>query len=39
VDLRDTPEEAEFREKLRAWVDANLPAEKRASSTTPVTPD
>jgi len=29
VDLRDTPEEAEFREKLRAWVDANLPAEKR----------
>ena len=29
MDLRDTPEEAEFREKLRAWVDANLPAEKR----------
>jgi alkylation response protein AidB-like acyl-CoA dehydrogenase len=29
VDLRDTPEEAEFREELRAWIDANLPAEKR----------
>jgi alkylation response protein AidB-like acyl-CoA dehydrogenase len=29
VDLRDTPAEAEFREKLRAWIDANLPAEKR----------
>jgi len=29
VDLRDTPDEAGFREELRAWVDANLPAEKR----------
>jgi alkylation response protein AidB-like acyl-CoA dehydrogenase len=29
VDLRDTPEEAEFRANLRAWIDANLPAEKR----------
>jgi alkylation response protein AidB-like acyl-CoA dehydrogenase len=29
VDLRDTPEEAKFREELRTWVDANLPEEKR----------
>jgi alkylation response protein AidB-like acyl-CoA dehydrogenase len=29
VDLGDTPEEATFREELRVWVDANLPAEKR----------
>src|SRR5262252_1504152 len=29
MDLRDTPEEAQFRRELRAWVDANLPAEKR----------
>ena len=29
MDLRDTPEEARFREELRAWVDANLPEEKR----------
>jgi alkylation response protein AidB-like acyl-CoA dehydrogenase len=29
VDLRDTQEEAEFRAELRAWVDANLPADKR----------
>ena len=29
MDLRDTPKEAEFREELRAWIDANLPAEKR----------
>ena len=29
MDLRDTPEEARFREELRAWVDATLPAEKR----------
>jgi len=29
VDLRDTPEEAHFRDVLRAWVEANLPAEKR----------
>jgi alkylation response protein AidB-like acyl-CoA dehydrogenase len=25
VDFRDTPEEAEFRSELRAWIDANLP--------------
>ncbi len=29
MDLRDTPEEARFREELRAWVETNLPAEKR----------
>jgi len=29
VDLRDTQEEAAFRAELRAWVDANLPADKR----------
>jgi alkylation response protein AidB-like acyl-CoA dehydrogenase len=29
VDLRDTPEEAQFRAGLRAWVDANLPEDKR----------
>jgi len=29
VDLRDTPEEAQFRAELRAWVDANLPEDKR----------
>jgi alkylation response protein AidB-like acyl-CoA dehydrogenase len=29
VDLRDTPEEAEFRAGLRAWIDENLPADKR----------
>ncbi len=29
MDLRDTPEEAQFRGELRAWVDANLPAVKR----------
>jgi alkylation response protein AidB-like acyl-CoA dehydrogenase len=29
VDLRDTAEEAAFRAELRAWIDANLPAEKR----------
>jgi alkylation response protein AidB-like acyl-CoA dehydrogenase len=29
VDLRDTPEEAAFRSKLRAWLDANLPEERR----------
>jgi alkylation response protein AidB-like acyl-CoA dehydrogenase len=29
VNLRDTPEEASFRAELRAWVEANLPAEKR----------
>ena len=29
MDLRDTPEEAQFRAELRAWVDANLPEDKR----------
>ncbi|HEY4237128.1 MAG TPA: acyl-CoA dehydrogenase family protein [Gaiellaceae bacterium] len=29
MDLRDTPEEAEFRAELRVWVDANLPEDKR----------
>jgi alkylation response protein AidB-like acyl-CoA dehydrogenase len=29
VDLRDTPEEAGFRSELRAWIDANLPEERR----------
>jgi alkylation response protein AidB-like acyl-CoA dehydrogenase len=29
VDLRDTPAEAEFRAGLRAWLQENLPAERR----------
>jgi alkylation response protein AidB-like acyl-CoA dehydrogenase len=29
VDLRDTQGEAQFRAELRAWVEANLPADKR----------
>jgi alkylation response protein AidB-like acyl-CoA dehydrogenase len=29
MDLRDTPEEAQFRAELRAWLEANLPADKR----------
>jgi alkylation response protein AidB-like acyl-CoA dehydrogenase len=29
VDLRDKPEEAAFRAKLRAWLDANLPEDRR----------
>jgi alkylation response protein AidB-like acyl-CoA dehydrogenase len=29
VDLRDTQEEAAFRAELHAWIDANLPADKR----------
>jgi alkylation response protein AidB-like acyl-CoA dehydrogenase len=29
VDLRDTPEEAAFRERLRAWLEENLPDELR----------
>ena len=29
MDLRDTQEEGAFRAELRAWVDANLPADKR----------
>src|SRR5207249_8085083 len=27
VDLRDTPEEAAFRERLRSWLEENLPTE------------
>jgi len=29
VDLRDTPDEAQFRDELRRWIATNLPAEKR----------
>jgi alkylation response protein AidB-like acyl-CoA dehydrogenase len=29
VDLRDTPEEAAFRQELRAWIAANLPESHR----------
>jgi alkylation response protein AidB-like acyl-CoA dehydrogenase len=29
VDLRDNPEEAAFRSELRAWLDANLPEDRR----------
>jgi alkylation response protein AidB-like acyl-CoA dehydrogenase len=29
VDLRDTPDEAQFRDELRGWIARNLPAEKR----------
>jgi alkylation response protein AidB-like acyl-CoA dehydrogenase len=29
VDLRDTPEEAAFRAELRAWLETNLPEERR----------
>ena len=29
MNLRDTPEEAAFRAELRAWLDANLPEERR----------
>ncbi|MES1248882.1 MAG: acyl-CoA dehydrogenase family protein [Actinomycetota bacterium] len=29
MDLRDTPEEARFRADLRAWIDTNLPDDKR----------
>jgi alkylation response protein AidB-like acyl-CoA dehydrogenase len=31
VDLRDTPEEAEFRAGVRAWIEENLPPAKRGS--------
>jgi alkylation response protein AidB-like acyl-CoA dehydrogenase len=31
VDLRDTPEQAQFRAEVRAWIDANLPEDKRGS--------
>jgi alkylation response protein AidB-like acyl-CoA dehydrogenase len=29
VDLRDTPEQAQFRAEVRGWIEANLPEEKR----------
>jgi alkylation response protein AidB-like acyl-CoA dehydrogenase len=29
VDLRDTPQEAAFRAELRAWIEANLPDDRR----------
>jgi alkylation response protein AidB-like acyl-CoA dehydrogenase len=29
MDLRDDADEAQFRSELRAWIDANLPAEQR----------
>jgi alkylation response protein AidB-like acyl-CoA dehydrogenase len=29
MDLRDTPDEAEFRAGLRSWIEANLPEEER----------
>jgi alkylation response protein AidB-like acyl-CoA dehydrogenase len=31
VDLRDTPAEAEFRAELRAWLEQNLPSERRGT--------
>src|SRR3954468_2893662 len=31
MDLRDTQDEAQFRADLRAWLDANLPEDKRGS--------
>jgi alkylation response protein AidB-like acyl-CoA dehydrogenase len=31
MDLRDTPDEAQFRSELRAWLEANLPEDKRGS--------
>src|SRR3954453_15423948 len=31
MELRDTPEEAQFRRELRAWLDATLPEDKRGS--------
>jgi alkylation response protein AidB-like acyl-CoA dehydrogenase len=31
VDLRDTPDEAQFRAELRGWIEENLPADKRGS--------
>ena len=31
MDLRDTPEEAQFRVELRTWVEANLPEDKRGA--------
>src|SRR2546430_16127358 len=31
MELRDTPEEAAFRAELRAWLDDNLPRERRSS--------
>jgi alkylation response protein AidB-like acyl-CoA dehydrogenase len=32
VDLRDTPDEAAFRDELRAWLAAHLPADQREFS-------
>ena len=29
MDLRDTQEEGAFRAEVRAWIEANLPADKR----------
>ena len=29
MDLRDTPDEAAFRDEVRDWISANLPAELR----------
>ncbi len=31
MDLRDTAEQARFRAEVRAWIDANLPDDKRGS--------
>ncbi|MDX6480537.1 MAG: hypothetical protein QOG85_1047 [Gaiellaceae bacterium] len=31
MDLRDTPEQAAFRAEVRAWIDVNLPEDKRGS--------
>jgi alkylation response protein AidB-like acyl-CoA dehydrogenase len=31
VDLRDTPEQAQFRAEVRGWIEANLPEDKRGS--------
>jgi alkylation response protein AidB-like acyl-CoA dehydrogenase len=32
VDLRDTPEQAEFRSRLRAWIETNMPSEPEPST-------
>jgi alkylation response protein AidB-like acyl-CoA dehydrogenase len=32
MDLRDTPQEAEFRARLRAWLDVNMPSEPEPST-------
>src|SRR6201989_3438043 len=31
MELRDTPEEAQFRSELRGWLEANLPEDKKGS--------